>query len=126
MPVRSEFREAHATAVESGGTLEVALSGIWQITAARPSWTVVREGRSTPSRVRVVAIFILVMRVVDLTWTIGPVFRHDGIGLSWMDFAAVLGMGAPWLVVFWRNLADRPVVPAHDPYFKEAMGHVGH
>ena len=53
MPVRSELREAQATAVESDGTLEVSLSGIWQITAARPSWTVVRAGRSKPSRVRV-------------------------------------------------------------------------
>ena len=85
-----------------------------------------RRLKRTPSRVRVVAIFILLMRVVDLTWTIGPVFRHEGIGLLWMDFAAVLGMGAPWLFLFWRNLAARPVVPAHDPYFKEAMGHVGH
>ncbi len=85
-----------------------------------------RSLKRTPSRVRLVAFVILLMRVVDLTWTIGPVFRHDGVGLSWLDFAAVLGMGAPWLFLFWRNLADRPVVPAHDPYFKEAVAHGGH
>ncbi len=32
-----------------------------------------------------------------------------------------------WLFVFfWRNLAGRALVPAHDPYFKEAMAHGGH
>ena len=37
------------------------------------------------------------MRVVDITWTIGPVFRHEGSALSWVDFAAVLGIGGLWL-----------------------------
>ena len=38
------------------------------------------------------------MRVVDITWTIGPVFRHEGSALHWLDFAVVLGMGGLWLV----------------------------
>ena len=68
-----------------------------------------------------------VMRVVDITWTIGPVFRHDGSTLHWVDFAVVLAMGGPWLALFWRELwRAAPLVPAHDPYFKEAMAHGGH
>jgi hypothetical protein len=70
-----------------------------------------------PRRLKWVALFILVMRVVDITWTIGPVFRHEGSSLSWVDFAVVVGMGA---------LAGRAIVPARDPYFKEAMAHGGH
>jgi hypothetical protein len=66
------------------------------------------------------------MRVVDITWTIGPVFRHHGSTLHWLDFAIVLAIGAPWLAVFWRSLAGRSLVPARDPYYKEAMAHVGH
>ncbi len=82
--------------------------------------------KRNPAAVRWVALIILVMRVVDITWTIGPVFRHEGSSLHWLDFAAVLGMGGLWLPLFWRNLAGRPLVPAHDPYFKEAMAHGGH
>jgi len=67
----------------------------------------------------------IVMRVVDITWTIGPVFRHDGSSLHWLDFALVLGIGCVWLPLFWRNLASRPLVPAHDPHFKEAMANGG-
>jgi hypothetical protein len=84
-----------------------------------------RSLKRNPNRVRAIALLILVMRVVDITWTIGPVFRHDGSSLHWLDFALVLGMGCLWLPLFWRNLASRPLVPAHDPHFKEAMAHGG-
>jgi hypothetical protein len=77
-------------------------------------------------RVKWIALLILVMRVVDIAWTIGPVFRAEGSGLHWLDFAVVVGMGALWLPFFWRNLAARPLVPARDPYFKEAVAHGGH
>ena len=78
---------------------------------------------STLSRV---ALWVLAMRVVDLTWQIGPVFRHDGHSLGWLEFAVVIGMGGIWLIAFSRNLAGRAVVPAHDPYFEEALAHGGH
>jgi hypothetical protein len=82
--------------------------------------------KQNPDRVKWVALFILVMRVVDITWTIGPVFRHEGSALSWVDFAVVLGIGGIWLFLFFKNLAGRALVPAKDPYFKEAMVHGGH
>jgi hypothetical protein len=82
--------------------------------------------KRNPNQVKWVALFILFMRVVDITWTIGPVFRHEGSTLSWVDFSAVLGIGGIWLFLFFRNLAGRALVPAKDPYFKEAMAHGGH
>ena len=81
--------------------------------------------KRNPKVVKWIALFILVMRVVDITWTIGPVFRL-GSGLSWVDFAVVLAMGGLWLFLFFRNLAGRALLPARDPYFKEAMAHGGH
>jgi hypothetical protein len=84
-----------------------------------------RSLKRNPSAVKWVALLILIMRVVDITWTIGPVFR-EGSSLHWLDFAVVFAMGALWLALFWRNLAGRSLVPAHDPYFKEAMAHGGH
>ena len=85
-----------------------------------------RDLKRNPAAVKWIALFILVMRVVDLAWTIGPVFRHEGSSLHWLDFAVVLGMGGLWLALFWRNLAGRPLVPARDPYLKEALANVGH
>ena len=73
-----------------------------------------------------IAMFMLIMRVVDIVWMIGPIFRRAGSTISWLDFAAVLGLGALWLVVFFRNLGARALVPAHDPYFEDALANVGH
>ncbi|MCC7008127.1 MAG: hypothetical protein IT184_04875 [Acidobacteria bacterium] len=85
-----------------------------------------RSLKRNPAAVRWIAIIILVMRVVDITWTIGPVFRHEGSTLHWLDFAMVLGLGGIWLSLFWRNLAGRSLLPTRDPYFKEAVAHGGH
>jgi hypothetical protein len=85
-----------------------------------------RDLKRKASLLSKVALWVLAMRVVDLVWTIGPVFRRDGATINWLDVAAVIGMGGIWLVVFTRNLGGRALVPAHDPYFKEAMAHGGH
>jgi hypothetical protein len=82
--------------------------------------------KRNPRLVQKVAVFILLMRVVDITWTIGPVFRGEGSGLSWLDFAVVAAMGGLWLWFFFRTLAGRALLPVRDPYFKEAMAHGGH
>jgi hypothetical protein len=72
-----------------------------------------------------IAMFVLLMRVVEITWMIAPVFRHDHT-VSWLDFAAVLGVGGIWMVLFARNLGARALVPAHDPYFKDVVAHGAH
>jgi hypothetical protein len=85
-----------------------------------------RNLKRDPQKVKWVALLLLVMRVVDITWTVGPVFRHEGSSISWVDFAVTAAMGGLWLAYFFTNLAARGVVPAKDPYFKEAMAHGGH
>jgi hypothetical protein len=85
-----------------------------------------RDLKRDPQKVKWVALGIIVMRVVDIAWTIGPVFRHEGSSLSWVDFAVTAGMGGLWLAYFFTNLAGRALVPARDPYYKEAMAHGGH
>ncbi len=72
-----------------------------------------------------VALLVLVMRIVDLVWTIGPIFRHE-YTFHWLDFATVLAFAGPWLFLFYRNLGSRALVPAHDPYFKDAVANGGH
>jgi hypothetical protein len=73
-----------------------------------------------------IAMFVLAMRVIDIVWMVGPMFDQPGVMPLLVDFAAVLAMGGIWLAFFFRALGGRSLVPAHDPYFKEAMAHVGH
>ncbi len=84
-----------------------------------------RGFKRNPKAVGRIAMVVLVMRLIDITWTIGPVFR-TGSSISWVDFAVAAGMGGVWLWLFFRNLAGRALVPARDPYFKEALAHGGH
>jgi phospholipid/cholesterol/gamma-HCH transport system permease protein len=51
MPGITETDEARATAKEIDGALEVSLGGTWQITAPRPAWSKLVNGRK-PARVR--------------------------------------------------------------------------
>lgn len=85
-----------------------------------------RSLKRDPQKVKWVALGLIIMRVVDITWTIGPVFRHEGSTISWVDFAVTVGMGGLWLAYFFTNLAGRGLVPAKDPFYKEALAHGGH
>jgi hypothetical protein len=70
-----------------------------------------------------IAVFILFMRLVDLYWLIAPDFRKDSFGLSWMDFAAPLGLIGLWMAWFLTQLAKRPLMPVNDPNLMEALEH---
>jgi len=85
-----------------------------------------RDIKRKASMLSKLALFVLVMRVVDIVWTIGPIFRTGNTTIHWLDFAMVLAMGGVWLAMFFTTLGGRALVPAHDPYFKEAMVHGGH
>ncbi|MEX1129864.1 MAG: hypothetical protein WD227_15260 [Vicinamibacterales bacterium] len=73
-----------------------------------------------------IAIFILVMRLVDTIWLVGPTFAHDGFPIHWMDVAIPAGLVGIWLFVFARFLQSRALMPLNDPYMKEAFAHDAH
>ena len=57
------------------------------------------------------------MRAVDLYWLIIPNFpdTRGRLVFSWMNIAAMAGVGGLWLFLFLRNLRARPLIPLHDP-----------
>lgn len=75
------------------------------------------------------AVFVLVMRVVDMYYLIGPSnyvtagYVPGGFYLSWMDLVAPIAVGGIWLWWFFGELMKRPMVPLKDPYFEEAVHH---
>jgi len=66
------------------------------------------------------------MRLVDLIWLVQPAFEHHGFPIHWMDIAIPVGMAGLWTFVFARNLGSRSLLPANDPYVKEALLHEAH
>jgi hypothetical protein len=75
------------------------------------------------------AIFILIMRLVDMFFLIGPSNRIHAIGeqgsfvVSWMDVVAPIAVGGLWLWWFFGQLAKHSLFPAKDPYFEGAIAH---
>ncbi len=76
------------------------------------------------------AIFILIMRMVDMFYLIGPSYRvapgdlaQGAFYISWMDIVAPIAIGGIWLWWFFGELIKRPIVPVKDPYFEEAVAH---
>jgi hypothetical protein len=78
------------------------------------------------------AVFILLMRLVDLFYLIKPNPMIEGgygatksfLGsFSWMDVVAPIGVGGIWLFFFFYFLKQRPVFPYNDPYAENAIAH---
>jgi hypothetical protein len=72
-----------------------------------------------------VALVLLAMRWVDLYWQAAPAFAHadgaHGLHLHWLDLATLVGLGGVWLAVFFDQLKKRPLLPAFEPYLREAV-----
>lgn len=75
------------------------------------------------------AAFILVMRLIDMYYLIGPsptILSHGHevpFHLSWMDFVAPVAIGGIWLWWFFGELVKRPLMPVNDPYLENAIAH---
>jgi hypothetical protein len=87
--------------------------------------------RKTKSEIGVlagVALFVIVMRFVDLYWIVTPSFaqRMEGGGwlVKWTDLAAPLAVGGVWLTLYVWQLRGRPLLVRASPEDLEiAHGH---
>jgi hypothetical protein len=95
---------------------------------ALPFWVLLTGSKikRDPKKLGWVALFIVVMRFVDLFWIIAPSFRPS-ISFSFADFGAPLFIGGIWLFCWAWQLKGKKVVPIHDPrlepYLQEAPAH---
>ncbi|MBA3961081.1 MAG: hypothetical protein H0X40_04160 [Chthoniobacterales bacterium] len=79
-----------------------------------------RQMKQTRRALATIAGAMFIAHVVDVWWMVAPSFYPQGLHVSWMDFAALLGIGGIWLSFFARNLAAQPLVPMNDPRFAVA------
>ena len=66
------------------------------------------------------AVWLLLMRYVDLFWVIEPNFSAT-FNLTWLDVVVPVAMGGLWLAYFFRNLSAMPLVPAYDVFAVEVL-----
>ncbi len=79
-----------------------------------------RKTKRSVGTLATVAAFILLAHVIDVWWLVTPTFYPNGIHLSWIDFAAVIGVGGIWGTVFTMRLGAQSLIPLNDPRFAVA------
>jgi hypothetical protein len=70
-----------------------------------------------------VAIFVIVMRFVDLYWLIAPGFHGGEFQIHWLDIVLPVGLGGIWVWFFTQQLKNRPLIPIRDPNLADAISH---
>jgi len=71
--------------------------------------------KKNPARLRTLAVWIILMHILDVFWIVGPAFRQRGLEVYWTDLVALIGLGGVWLAFFIRNLKARPLLASRDP-----------
>jgi hypothetical protein len=64
-----------------------------------------------------IAWLVLLMRILDYHWLIGPSAEPGGIVIQWMDVAAPFAFGGIWFALFIGLLKRQPLLPLHEPFF---------
>ena len=67
------------------------------------------------------AVWLLVMRYVDLHWLVLPNLHHDGVHFTWIDVATFVGIGGLFFWYFWSRYTSQPLVPVNDPGLQSSI-----
>lgn len=73
------------------------------------------------------AVWLLLMRFVDLFWYIEPNF-HQVATWDWgylVDLLVPIAIGGLWFATFFHNLRARPLLPIYDMHAQEFLDYVG-
>src|SRR5262249_28506847 len=86
------------------------------------------KAKRVPSLLGNLAAVILVIRLLDIFWTVLPFFHPEGTGglvqLLWMSVGTVSMMGGIWIILFANNLKKHPLLPNHEQIpMVEALEH---
>ncbi|MGI8891648.1 MAG: hypothetical protein ACR2G0_12815 [Chthoniobacterales bacterium] len=79
-----------------------------------------RQIKKTRTALAAIAAVMFGAHVIDMWWMITPTFYPHGLHVSWLDFAALFGVGGIWFFFFARNLQSKALVPFNDPRFAVA------
>ncbi|NJL28474.1 MAG: hypothetical protein HC897_11590 [Thermoanaerobaculia bacterium] len=79
--------------------------------------------KKKPQRLMLVAVWLLLMRWLDLYWQVAPSVSHGEVAFGPLDVLTPLAIGGLWVWVLLGQLKNRSLVPVHEPELKEALAH---
>jgi len=85
-----------------------------------------RNLKRESKRLRIIATWILMTRVVEYYWQVAPEFNSASVSLSLLDFGLPIAIGGVFLAIFAVNLRGLPLLPVNDPGLAKALAHHVH
>jgi hypothetical protein len=93
-----------------------------------------RPLKRSPERLVKVAVFLLIIRVIDTFMYVTPEFSAAGANrwfvpgehqsvffVNWLDVVTPIAIGGLWFWMFFTQLRQRPLLPIGDPYLPAAL-----
>jgi hypothetical protein len=68
-----------------------------------------------------VAVWILLIHLVDIYWLVMPTFSPQGVAFHWTTITAVLGMGLLAIAFGVSRLRGQYALPVKDPYLADSL-----
>jgi hypothetical protein len=84
-----------------------------------------RDVKRDTIRLRVVAAWLLLMRVVDYYWQVVPEF-HQTMSPTLLDVALPIALGGIFVTLYAMRLQSQPLLPVHDAGLDKALTHHVH
>ena len=84
-----------------------------------------RDVKRSASLISKVAIWMILMRLVDLYWMTRPEFSSSALP-TWLDIVVPIALIGLWVGFFAFNLKQQPLLPLGDPKLAEAIAHHEH
>jgi len=81
-----------------------------------------RDVKRNPSLISKVALWMILMRLVDLFWMTRPEFTARALP-TWLDLVVPVALIGLWVGFFAMNLKQQPLLPLGDPKLAEAIAH---
>jgi hypothetical protein len=80
-----------------------------------------RDLKRNARTLSLIALVIMVIRLADMFWLIGPAHGTTEIALHWMDVVAPVALGGLFVTVFLWQLGTRPILPVGEPWLDDAV-----
>lgn len=84
-----------------------------------------RDLKKKPAALAWMGAWLLFAHYVDVYWMVIPNMHPHGIVVSWLDLAALLGIGGVLGLFVAIRFAGRSTVPVGDPYFYQSLTYTG-
>ena len=84
-----------------------------------------RDVKRSAGLISKVAVWMILMRLVDLFWMTRPEFSSSALP-TWLDIVVPIALIGLWVGFFAFNLKQQPLLPLGDPKLAEAIAHHEH